>query len=100
MSCGLCLKTWAHVLITESNEESTEEVEVSEENILIKKNTTRSKIKILPTAEDDRARFTCEGRHQALARPQRVTVQLSVQCKSPSTSFLIYALIYSLQLIE
>src|SRR5882757_11250200 len=66
---------------TDSREDFTDEVEVMENGLPIRKNTTRSKIKILPSSEDDRARYTCEGRHPALSRPLRVGLQFSVQCK-------------------
>lgn len=68
---------------SESREDITEQVEVMDGNIEVAKNTTRSKIKLIPTSEDDGKIFTCEARHPALAPPtvgKKVNVQLSVQC--------------------
>ncbi|XP_072155743.1 nephrin [Bemisia tabaci] len=45
-----------------------------------KRMTTWSRIRIVPTAEDDRVDYACEARHEALMQdiPFRATVQLSV----------------------
>ncbi len=68
-------------LISETREDTTELLDVVDSGTSIQKNTTKSKIKFLPSSEDDKARYVCEARHPALVRPQQVTVHLSVQCK-------------------
>ncbi|XP_035704569.1 nephrin isoform X2 [Folsomia candida] len=67
------------VLRTETREDTTELVDVVVSGTTIQKNTTRSKIKFLPSSEDDKARYVCEARHPALVRPQQISVHLSVQ---------------------
>ncbi|ODM93891.1 Nephrin [Orchesella cincta] len=61
-----------------NREDVPELVDIQSDGVTVKMNTTRSKIKILPTSEDDRVKYTCEARHKALAKPQKVSVSLSL----------------------
>ena len=83
------------VIISETREDSFEQLEVFEDNVRVKKNTTRSKIRIQPTWEDDRAKYTCEGIHPALSSPIRVSVYLSVQCKLLQLLLLLYCYMFA-----